>query len=347
MKKKMESFCLKWKIVAPYLYMLLAQIIAASYAILCKIIFARGTSSVVFIVYQFMAATIFMTSLSFIIERKKRPPLTLSIVAWMFLLALLGATLFQNLFSGSLNYISSASQSAILNLLPASTYLLSVVSRQESAVLNRISSVRKLFGTILSISGAFTMIFWHGNLVHSVMESSGNWVLGYVMAILGVLSFSTWLVLQEPMTRRYPAELSITAMLYFFGTLQTCVLAAFVSRNTSEWKLKWNLELLNIFFGGVLTSGIGNFIFTWCARVKGPLFVAMFSPLTLLFTAIMDMIFLGESMNVGSIVGSLMIVGGLYIFLWAKWKEESTRSKDTKAEIPDTEAEITSPLLSS
>lgn len=51
------------------------------------------------------------------------------------------------------------------------------------------------------------------------------------------------------MARRYPAELSMTAMMYFFGTLQTCLLPAFVSIDASEWKLKWDLELLNILFG--------------------------------------------------------------------------------------------------
>ncbi|XP_058094122.1 WAT1-related protein At3g18200-like [Magnolia sinica] len=326
------------KKIAPYAYMVLAQIIAASYSILSKIVFTQGTSTVVFIIYQFIAAVVFMGPLAYFIERKTRPPLTLSILCWMFLLALLGATLFQNLFSASLNYISSTTQSAILNLFPAFTYLLSVASRQEVPELNRVRGVGKLSGTILSVAGALTMILWQSSVAQSAITGPGNWVVGFVLAIMGILSLSTWLVLQEPATRRYPAELSMTTMMYFFGTLQTCVLAAFVSREASEWKLKWDLELLNIFFGGVLNSGIGIFIFSWCARVKGPLFVAVFAPLTLLLTALADMLFLGETMNVGSIVGSLMIVGGLYLFLWAKSKEESN---DPKHE----EDAITSPLL--
>eukprot|EP00268_Persea_americana_P058032 TRINITY_DN69941_c0_g1_i1.p1 TRINITY_DN69941_c0_g1~~TRINITY_DN69941_c0_g1_i1.p1 ORF type:complete len:146 (-),score=24.87 TRINITY_DN69941_c0_g1_i1:94-531(-) len=140
------------------------------------------------------------------------------------------------------------------------------------------------------------------------------------------------------MSRRYPAELSMTTMMYFFGTLQTCLLVAFVKINAYEWKLKWDLELLNIFFGGVVNSGIGIFIFSWCARVKGPLFVAVFAPLTLLFTAIVEVLFLGSTLTVGSIVGSLMIVGGLYVFLWSKYKEESDSSGDAGSE-------ISSPLL--
>ncbi|XXG89256.1 hypothetical protein AAC387_Pa12g1304 [Persea americana] len=199
--------------------------------------------------------------------------------------------------------------------------------------------IGKLSGTLFSVSGAFTMIFWHRKAIKTVVAgSSGNWVVGYILATLGILSLSSWLVLQGPMSRRYPAELSMTTMMYFFGTLQTCFLVAFVKINAYEWKLKWDLELLNIFFGGVVNSGIGIFIFSWCARVKGPLFVAVFAPLTLLFTAIVEVLFLGSTLTVGSIVGSLMIVGGLYVFLWSKYKEESDSSGDAGSE-------ISSPLL--
>ncbi|KAG9447086.1 hypothetical protein H6P81_013214 [Aristolochia fimbriata] len=338
----MDSVCLRrvGRKIAPYAYMILAQIIAASYAVLSKVIFTQGTSTVVFIVYQFSVATIFMAPLAYFVERKSRPPLTFSILCWVFLLALLGATLFQNLFSASLDYISSTTQSAILNLFPAFTYLLSVASRQEAPELNSLRGIGKLSGTIVSVLGAFTMIFWHGNIVELARAKgiSANGSIGFLFATVGILSLSTWLVLQEPTVRRYPAELSITAMMYFFGTIQTGVLAAVVSRDASEWKLNWDLELLNIIFGGVLNSGIGIFIFTWCARVKGPLFVAVFAPLTLLLTAIMEAVFLGETMTMGSIVGSLLIVGGLYLFLWAKSKE------DDYLEYGD---RVTSPLLPS
>ncbi|KAL5990971.1 hypothetical protein ACLOJK_011877 [Asimina triloba] len=324
----MEGWRISVRKLAPYGAMVLAQLIAASYTILSKIIFTEGTSTVVFMVYQFIAAFAFMSPFAYFVERKARPPVTL-------------ATLFQNLFAASLNYISSTAQSAILNLFPAFTYLLSVATRQEMPELKRLRGIGKLSGTILSVVGALTMVFWNSSAVLAAAAAgSGHSMVGYVFATLGILSLSTWLVLQEPMARRYPAELSTTTMMYFFGTLQTCVIAAFTSTKASEWKLKWDLELLNIFFGGVLNSGIGIFIFAWCARVKGPLFVAVFAPLTLLFTAVAEILFLGQSMSIGSVVGSLLIVGGLYLFLWAKSEEEVDDPKTGKDE-------LTSPLISS
>lgn len=66
---KMAHWEAKAKKIAPYAYMILAQIIAASYAILSKIVFTQGTNTIVFNIYQFTAATIFMGPLAFFIER--------------------------------------------------------------------------------------------------------------------------------------------------------------------------------------------------------------------------------------------------------------------------------------
>lgn len=49
-----------------------------------------------------------------------------------------------------------------------------------------------------------------------------------------------------------------------------------------------------IFYGGLV-----NLIITWCAGVKGPIFVASFSPLGLVFTTIFETVFLGDALDVG------------------------------------------------
>ncbi|KAK9141313.1 hypothetical protein Scep_010994 [Stephania cephalantha] len=323
--------------ISPYVYIVLAQVIAATYAVMSKLVFTGGTDPVVFNVYQFIAASLFMGPLAFFFERKSRPPLTLSITCWIFFQALLGATLFQTLFSESLDYISSTAQSAIINLFPAFTYVLSVILRQERAELNRVRGVGKLLGTVVSVSGALTLILWkNGSVSAMVVSSLGSVNIGYAIATFGVLSLSTWLVLQGPVMARYPAELSIVAMMYMFATLQTAAIAAFTSHEPSKWKLNLDLELINILFGGVLNSGIGIYIFSWCAGKKGPLFTAVFAPLNLLLTAVMEMAIVGDKLSVGSLVGSVMIVGGLYLFLWSKSKEETPQ---------DMEDDLVSPFL--
>lgn len=54
---------------------------------------------------------------------------------------------------------------------------------------------------------------------------------------------------QRPMTKIYPAEISLNAMMFFLATLQTAPLACATSRKAFLWRLTWDLELINIFFG--------------------------------------------------------------------------------------------------
>ncbi|PIA48541.1 hypothetical protein AQUCO_01400852v1 [Aquilegia coerulea] len=261
-------------------------------------------------------------------------------ILWgIFLLAFVGVTFAQFMLSTALYFISSTIESSVLNMIPAITYILSLITRQEKLQLQTWWGNGKLFGTILSVSGALTLMFWHQSTVNVTVTDSKNWAIGLVMVIVGVVAFSTWILMLEPMTKRYPAELSMTSIMFFFATLQTGVVAVILNHKTSQWQLKWDLELLNILVGGALNSGLANFFVAWCAGLKGPVFVASFSPLGLLFTTILDTLFLGQGMNAGSVIGSIVIVVGLYVYLWSKSKEEA------QEKVGDAKDEITSSLV--
>ncbi|KAL5990990.1 hypothetical protein ACLOJK_011896 [Asimina triloba] len=291
--------------VAPHASMVFVQLITATYFVLCKVILVSGTSSTVFLVYSFLIATIFMGAVAFLFER---------------------ITLSQNLLAACLYYITSTVETAVFNMIPIFTYILSVISRQETLEMDTWWGKGKLFGTIFSVAGAFTLVFWKGSAVGVAATSSGEWALGLVMVVAGTIAFSAWILMLRPMARKFPAEFSLISIMLFFATLQQCVVAAVVAHKASQWALKWDLELVEIIFGGALNSGLSNVLYTWCANLKGPIFVATFSPLTYAFAAIMESIFLGYTLHLGSIVGSIMIVVGLYIYLWSKAKEEEYHS---------------------
>ncbi|PRQ53832.1 hypothetical protein RchiOBHm_Chr2g0170831 [Rosa chinensis] len=81
---------------------------------------------------------------------------------------------------------------------------------------------------------------------------------------------------------------------------------------------KYRLRLL--IFGSVLRIGIH----IWCLHQKGPIFVAMFRPLGIAIAAVMVVIFLGDSLHLGSVIGSIIIAIGFYAVMWAQIKEKST-----------------------
>ncbi|XP_019054607.1 PREDICTED: WAT1-related protein At5g07050-like isoform X2 [Nelumbo nucifera] len=235
--------------IGPHAIMIFVQLIAAGYIVLSKVIVVDGISSSVYLVYQFILATVFMAVLAFFLERRTRPPFTKSIAMWIFLLAFAGITIPQNLLVGCLNFISSTIEASVFNLVPVFTYILSVISRQEALELNRWWGRGKIFGTLLSVSGALTLMLWRGSSVSFLTSALGNWLLGFFMAVFGILSYSAWISMLRPILEIYPAEFSLTAIMFFFGTLQTSVVASILSREASDWKLKWDLELLSIVFG--------------------------------------------------------------------------------------------------
>ncbi|XP_026448378.1 WAT1-related protein At4g01440-like [Papaver somniferum] len=342
--------------IGPHGSLILVQIITASYVVLSKVIMVQGISSTVFLVYQFILATLFMGFLALIFERKKMPPLTKQILGGIFLLALIGVTIAQIMLATALYFISSTFESSVLNMIPAITFVLSLITRQEKLQLHTLWGIGKIFGTLLSISGALVLMFWRGGSLTEAAKSSSpnNFIsigmgmsvstttVGLVMVVIGVLAFSTWILMLEPMTRRYPAELSMTTIMFLFATLQTGIVAIILNREASQWQLKWDLELLNIVVGGALNSGLANFFVAWCAGLKGPVFVASFAPLGLLFTTILETIFLGQTMGTGSIFGSVMIIVGLYIYLLSKAQEEKYQ---ILIEAGDLDDQMTSSLL--
>lgn len=68
-----------------------------------------------------------------------------------------------------------------------------------------------------------------------------------------IIFFCVWF-LQDHVTQKYPADLSLSAMMSFWGTIQASILAAcFVKREF--WVLKWEqgLMLFVILYGVIIT----------------------------------------------------------------------------------------------
>lgn len=69
---------------------------------------------------------------------------------------------------------------------------------------------------------------------------------------------------------------------------------------------------------------------------RGPVFVTAFNPLGMVIVAILSTLFLREQLNLGRVLGAVVIVVGLYIVLWGKSKDQKSPSIDEQ-EIPTQE----------
>uniref|UniRef100_A0A0D9WKX6 WAT1-related protein n=1 Tax=Leersia perrieri TaxID=77586 RepID=A0A0D9WKX6_9ORYZ len=180
-----------------------------------------------------------------------------------------------------------------------------------------------------------------------------RWVLGSVSMLANVVGFALWLMLQRKFTRKYPAIYSATAFMSLFSCLQAGALALAIERSSfSVWALKGTIEIatvvycvrslhsslvfqqiayvLSIFFcivdkyQGVVASGIGYLMLTYCVEKRGPVFTAAFSPLSQIFVAAIDLFILHEPLYLGSVLGSVLVILGLYLVLWGKREEAAS-----------------------
>ncbi|GJM98762.1 hypothetical protein PR202_ga15799 [Eleusine coracana subsp. coracana] len=65
---------------------------------------------------------------------------------------------------------------------------------------------------------------------------------------------------------------------------------------------------------GVAGSGVTFYLQSWCISVRGPLYSAMFNPFCIVLAAVV----LGEELHVGSLLGAIGVISGLYVVLWGK-----------------------------
>ncbi|KAK8673536.1 hypothetical protein V6N13_111865 [Hibiscus sabdariffa] len=78
----------------------------------------------------------------------------------------------------------------------------------------------------------------------------------------------------------------------------------------------WNV--LQAIFGSLFRIAIH----TWCLQKKGPVYVAMFKPLGIPVAVVLSVTFLGESLFLGSVIGSVIILLGFYTVIWGQAKEK-------------------------
>ncbi|XP_059311249.1 WAT1-related protein At1g68170-like [Lycium ferocissimum] len=328
----MENLCNVVHGMRPLLLMILGQIIVAGMNFVFKLATSDGMNFSILIFYRSLFASVFMVPLAFFIERGKRAKLTKMVLFQGFLCGLLGGSLGQNMYLQSLVYTSPTFVSAMFNLIPAMTFIVAIILRLERLGWNSPAGKAKVFGTIICISGAMLLSFYKGpdinmgktniNLLHSTHHKvESKPLLGAFLALAGCTCYAVLLIVQAKAAKRYPCPYTFTALLNVMAAIQCFVVAVAVERDWNEWKLGWNIRLLAAAYTGIFCSGVMYTIIAWVVRMKGPVYVSVFNPLMLIMVAITGYLFLGEKLFLGSILGSIVIVCGLYVVLWGKDKE--------------------------
>ncbi|PWA71890.1 eamA domain, WAT1-related protein [Artemisia annua] len=106
-------------------------------------------------------------------------------------------------------------------------------------------------------------------------------------------------------------------------------------------------EVVNTFDESAVYSAIRNTALTWCLEKKGPVFVAMFAPVQIVFAVILGVTFLGDSLHLGSAIGATIVAAGFYTVMWGQVIEKNKLPVDLVASEENGSSNPNTPLLSS
>ncbi|RVW24791.1 WAT1-related protein [Vitis vinifera] len=117
----------------------------------------------------------------------------------------------------SLALTSPTFSAAMVNLIPAITFIFAISLGLEKLAIRTWAGKAKVGGTLLGIGGAMVLTFYKGPQIN--------------MAKMG---------------ERYPYQYSSTALMCAAATVQAIVYATCMEGNWSTWKLGWNIRLLTV-----------------------------------------------------------------------------------------------------
>ncbi|GER29465.1 nodulin MtN21 /EamA-like transporter family protein [Striga asiatica] len=301
----------------------------------------KGLNYHVFMVYSYAISALVLLPLACLFHRETRlPPLSIVMLGKFCILGFLG---FAGQYLGYLGiaYSSPTLGSAMSNLSAPCTFLLAVLFRLEKLKLGSLSSQAKIVGTLVSILGALVVVLYNGPLLitgnhdkltlsnasilsDAISDARSNWIVGGGLLACCYVTSSIWYIYQSKVVIEYPAEFILVFFYSLFAFFISLAVGIASEPNLSPWVIHADVRLWSIFI----------MVHTWGLHVKGPVYVALFRPLSIAIAAILGVIFLGDDLYLGSVIGSIVITAGFYTVLWGKAKDGNlveTSSKDTIA----------------
>ncbi|WMV28683.1 hypothetical protein MTR67_022068 [Solanum verrucosum] len=230
--------------------------------------------------------------------------------------------------------------SAMTDVVPAFTFLIAVIAGMEKLGLRLKSTLAKFIGTTILILGALLMTFYRGppifsnqsitpsNNFHQLhISTKSNWILGGFLLATANLLLAILYIVQAWTINDYPEEFVVTTVTCGLVTIISGVVGLIAEQNLSSWRLKPDLELITVCYAAILMIVLRSLVFIWALKKKGPVFVVMIKPLGMIAAVIMGVIFLGDVLHVGNIIGGMIIALGFYCVMWGKAKEEISRRR--------------------
>ncbi|KAL6643269.1 hypothetical protein ACP70R_021450 [Stipagrostis hirtigluma subsp. patula] len=324
----------------PYVIATIIVVIYTGMYVSSKAAFNHGMNTFVFIFYRQAAASLILLPMALLLERTNLRSLSFGLLMKLFFCALIGEYTKSKFDECKYEvHISNSGICPVGNSTPVITFCLALLFRMEVLKLRSSHGIAKVAGVGFCPAGALVIAFYAGSSLSPVNHHRAfaagathmpspprreTWIIGTFLVVLGNGTWSLWIILQAALLTKYPNRMLVTTVQCVFSKVQSFVVASVAERDFSRWKLGLDVSLLAVIYSGFVVTGVANYMQAWCLEMKGPVFLAAWSPLVFVLTTFCSSLFLGEIVHLGSIVGGILLVCGLYSLLWGKNKESKT-----------------------
>ncbi|TVU25972.1 hypothetical protein EJB05_28495, partial [Eragrostis curvula] len=255
-----------------------------------------------------------------------------SAAGWIFFNGFIGYAVPMSLYYWGLRDTTASYSVQFPNIIPLTTFVLSVIFRMEALRIGSIAGSLKIAAVVVSVGGTMLITLYKGKILHlwnpilhqankDDMEVSSHLLRATIFLVGSSFTLATWYLIQSKVLKVYPYKYWSSMATCLVGGFQTAVAGVIMRRDESAWKIGWDINLVTIIYSGAFATAGKYSLNSWAVANKGPAYPPMFTPLSVVFTVVLGSIFIGDEITVGSLIGTTMVVAGLYVFLWAKAKE--------------------------
>ncbi|BAF26207.1 Os10g0197700 [Oryza sativa Japonica Group] len=331
----------------PAIFMVMLQIFTAGSLMLVKVVVDSGLFVCTLLTYRYLLGAVLVVPFAVSFEKGKLKELKLKAFIWIFTSALVGFTV-PGLYYIGLGDTSPGYAINFYNIVPIAAFILAVLFRKEPLNMRSIVGIIKVVGALVCVGGTIIISLYKGKVLHlwptniigyhpskAATAFGHHHIRGTILLAISCLSLAVWYTVQAQMLKVFPYKYWSTVATCFVGCIQMAIIGVAMNREKATWKLKWNMSLLTIIYSvtipvvsdvlnlmqAILNTAAKFVMISWVVTQRGPTYPSMFCAVSVLFTTILDSLLLGHDLSVGSILGMLLILAGLYLFLWGKRKE--------------------------
>lgn len=260
-----------------------------------KILINMGLSPIEILFYRFLLAYSCLLG----IAHRKLWAKTWKDELWMCLSGLCGGSLYFIAENTALGITWASNVSLLICTAPLFTLFLSRIFNKE-----RIQR-KLLYGSLVALAGV-SMVVLNGSLLLQINP------MGDLLTLAAAILWAFYCLILKQLDGSYPT-LFITRKVFFYGIVSLLIYACFFPFKTQPELLRLPVVYLNLLFLGIVASLLCYLMWNAAVRALGAAQTANYIYIVPLVTLLTSALFLSETLTVVSFIGTICIIGGVYL----------------------------------